>query len=173
MNKIISIITRTPWWVWILLAFLLYRGIKALKSSIAPVYTLFILPTIFVGLSCQRLLSNTNALFITLPIWIGAILVGSFGGWLISKRAPIAADKKNRLIKRRGTKITLTLIVLIFGIRYYFGYSMAVNPELIQYLPFLITNLALSGLMSGIALGSSLCFFYKFKHAEHINLITQ
>ena len=173
MNKIITIISRTPWWVWVLFGFLLYRGIKALKSSTVHLYTLFILPTIFVGLSCQRLLSNTNELFTIAPIWAGAILIGSFGGWLIAKKAIIAADKKNKLIKRPGTKRTLALVLLIFAIRYYFGYSIAVNPELITYIPFIITNFALSGLMSGFALGSSLCLLNKYQKAKHRDLAAQ
>lgn len=170
MNKIITIFARTPWWVWILFGLLLYRGIKALKPSVISLYTLFILPGIFIALSLQSLLSTKAITFWIVSIWFGALVIGSLCGWFIVGKAPIKADKKNRWIWLPGTKLTLILIPLIFGIRYYFGYSIAINPQLMYSIPFLTTRFTLGGLMSGLFIGRSLCFLYKYQKAEHRNL---
>jgi Family of unknown function (DUF6622) len=170
MNKIIGILSGTPLWVWALLVFLVYRGIKALKSSISPVYTIFIMPAIFLILSVQTLVAYKNLTLVPGLLWLISIMIGSLLGWLIASKAPIAADKKKGLIKRPGSPITLIIILLFFGVRYYFGYSLAVNPELMQSVSFLNIRLALSGLMVGVSLGSTLCFFYKYLKAPHFDL---
>jgi hypothetical protein len=44
---ILQSIANTPLWVWALLAFLLYLGIRAVQPSAAPLWRIAILPTVF------------------------------------------------------------------------------------------------------------------------------
>ena len=47
MNMVLQIVVNTPPWVWVLLAFLLFLGIRALQPSTAPLWRIAILPTVF------------------------------------------------------------------------------------------------------------------------------
>ncbi|WP_244427611.1 hypothetical protein [Bartonella queenslandensis] len=45
--SLFNILTGTPLWAWILLIFLIARGIIALKDRETKVYRLFLLPLVF------------------------------------------------------------------------------------------------------------------------------
>jgi hypothetical protein len=47
MEHLFEILTHTPWWVYVLFAYILYVGITAMKLRSVPVFQLFIVPTIF------------------------------------------------------------------------------------------------------------------------------
>jgi hypothetical protein len=49
MPTIVEIIARTPWWVWLLFLFLLWIGVRALRSAVMPFWRLAILPAVFLA----------------------------------------------------------------------------------------------------------------------------
>jgi hypothetical protein len=56
-----TILSGTPVWVWALLAFLVSRGMKALKGGTVPLSKLAIVPAVFAGWGILHLLREPGA----------------------------------------------------------------------------------------------------------------
>ena len=176
MNIIFEIIKGaikcTPLWVWPLFAFLLYRGIKALKTRVVPLKKIFILPAVFISLGLYRLMSSSGTIPLQNLWWLFAFTAGILLGFLLFKRSKIQADKKKYLIKLPGTTSTLIMVLAIFSIKYCFGCISALNPTLAKNIMFLHLKLVTSGIISGLTLGRSLLYFTKHKNSKHTDLIS-
>lgn len=116
---------HTPWWVYLLLGYLITVGIKASKVRVIPFWKVFVLPTIFLSISIQNLTTIENIEYLSIGSWIVAMLVGSLFGWWQVKRLDIKIDKKCSLIHIPGSWDTLLVILVIFIANYYFGYEKA------------------------------------------------
>lgn len=55
-----DILLGTPTWVWVLLAVLVSRGMKAMKGGTAPLSKLGIVPAIFAGWGCCTFCPTTR-----------------------------------------------------------------------------------------------------------------
>lgn len=172
-NTIIGIIHGTPTWVWLLFGYLLYRGIQGLQSRTIPLSNLFIMPGIFLALSLQNIVSRLCACF-TVTIFLVYILSLALGvamGWLLVRRMKIAVDKKRHLIGVPGSVFMLILTLLIFGIKYSFGYMKATNPEVMSSLFATAAFIGVSGAIAGITIGRMLHYLYLYKRAQHTDLL--
>ena len=171
-NKIIGIIHGTPVWVWFLFGYLIYRGIKGLKSRIMPLSNVFIMPGIFLALSLQNIVSRMCACFDT-TIFLTYLLFLLFGiviGWMIVLRMKVVVDKKRHLIAMPGSVFVLIFTLLIFGVKYFFGYMKAVNPEAISFFA-IVSFVGISGVIAGITIGRMLHYLYLYKKASHTDLL--
>ena len=59
---------HTPWWVYLLLAYLIFIGIKARKPSTVSIYKLAILPVVFLSLSIEMLVTHFDINFLVSKI---------------------------------------------------------------------------------------------------------
>ena len=155
MTGILKIITGTPWWVWPLLAFLLWRGINALKPSIIRVHDLFVMPLILATISMRGLIKTYGLPASPLGAWSALFFVGILFVLLTTPRTAILVDRQRGLVQRPGSALTLVIILMVFGVKYYFGYLDAVSPGVTQEMTFVLLRFALSGMMMGMLLSSS------------------
>lgn len=172
LPKILGIIQETPVWVWFLFGYLLYRGIASLKTRTMSVGRLFLVPTVFLFLSLQNIISRMCSCFtfIVFAAYVLLLILGILLGWLIVKHMTVIVDKKRHLIVLPGSVVMLVLTLLIFGIKYVFGYMKAVHPESMTT-TFAVTLYAgVSGMLAGIALGRMFYFLYQYKKSQHIDL---
>lgn len=130
MGEIWQSTIHTPWWVYVLLGYLIAVGVKASKVCIIPFWKVFVLPTIFLSMSLQTLATIETIAFLNIGSWIVAMLVGNLLGWWQVKRLDIKIDKKRSLIQIPGSWDTLLAILIIFIAKYYFGYEKAADPVL-------------------------------------------
>jgi len=160
----------TPLWVWPLLAFLLYRGIKSLKPSVAQLHELFIMPLILVTISLQGLVKTYGLPLLPLSIWAALFVVGTLFMWLIMQNTKIDVDRKKGLLRLPGTALTLIIILSVFGVKYYLGYMEAISPGMKYELTTTFTRFALSGLMLGMLTGRLTSYLYRYHTADHTDL---
>ncbi|MBA3954999.1 hypothetical protein H0X48_06805 [Candidatus Dependentiae bacterium] len=159
--QVIEALKGTPWWVYVLLVYLISRGIDALKTNTVPLYQLFILPIIFFALSLFSLAHMSDCK--SLVLWISGLSVGSSIGWLLQRHTSISIDKKKGLVTLPGNSLMLVLILVIFSIKYFFGYVQATNA-LSQYTCLLANlNTLVSVTITGILVGRVACIYYKYK----------
>jgi hypothetical protein len=163
MGAIWQAAIHTPWWVYVLLGYLIAVGIKASKERVIPFWKIFVLPTIFLSISIQNLTTIENIEYLSIGSWIVAMLVGSLFGWWQVKRLDIKIDKKCLLIQIPGSWDTLLVILIIFIAKYYFGYEKATNPVLVAQLKFKISMLVLSGVCTGLFLGRLFGYMSHYK----------
>lgn len=148
-----QILTRTPIWVWPLLAFLIYRGLAASVEREVPLWSLFILPLVMLGLSLQDVLSKFGTPA-ALSLWLAGLALGAATAWrLFTGALPYPA---RRTILLRGSWAPLALMMAIFCTKYAVGVALSLQPALRQHAVFVAAVCALYGLFSGVFLGQLL-----------------
>lgn len=148
-----QILSGTPWWVWALAVYFINMGYQATKPRTVPLLRLAILPTLFFYLSLQNLLHAFNFGPLTIATWASALICGISLGWWRNKRTPIQVDQQKKQVHLPGSWIPLILVIGIFSIKYYFGYTQATNPQRFKDPLFELTTLSLTSLFSGFFCG--------------------
>lgn len=159
MNGLLDILTHTPVWVWLLLAYLLYVGFKATRTHVLSLSKLFIMPVIFMGLKYTVVMSNSFFVYIVY------LLIGVGIGWMVAKKTPIQILKDLKSIQLPGNYSTLSILILFFIVEYIFGYLEASQPVIAAQ--YAIIEISLSALFSGFMLGKAFCYSYRFYHNEN------
>lgn len=172
MTTILQMLTGTPWWVYLLLAYLIIIGVKASKTRIVPLKKLLIVPVLFILLSIHTLLTSFEITAFSLASWLVATLIGISLGWFFIYRLNLAVDKPHLLIQTPGTWSTLLIIIIIFMTKYYFAYELAIAPQLIKNDIFEFSLLAISGVCSGFFVGRLICYLYRLQTNSSVNLKT-
>ena len=167
MEALISALKGTPWWVYVLFFYLLFIGIKALKPHVFSLKKIFILPLIFAVWSIWQLIAKYQSFF-DIVIWATFIFIGYIAGWGLTQHLKIRADKKKLLIAVPGSYLTLILILVIFGTRYFFGYYYATHQETGPMIH--MANLIAKGLITGMFVGRAAAMLKKFAKAIHKKL---
>jgi hypothetical protein len=170
MNMVVQIVANTPPWVWVLLAFLLFLGIRALRPGTAPLWRIAILPAIFCVWGVSGLFSlHTPTLGRILP-WLAAIAVGVGIGMAISRLQPIRADKTHGLVRVPGGPLTLVLILGIFATKYVFGVLHGMSPALFAEPRYWLTEIVLSGTLTGMFVGRFIGLWRQYQAAPSEDL---
>jgi len=170
MDSAWQVLVHTPWWVFALFIYLLKVGIDATKPSIVNIRKLFILPALSLTVSINFLLSSPALL--PLATYALTLTAGAVAGWMLVRNLKLKFDHKQNLVKLPGTFMTLLLILTIFATKYYLGYSIATNPEIVQNLGFSIFQSTVSGLCSGLFLGRLSCYLLQRSQSTHEDLKT-
>jgi len=169
LDIVIQIFKGPPLWVWALLIYLLYVGFKALKPRVMSLKKIGILPTVFLYFSIQRLATNIN--FFNSLVWICSTIIGVLLSLILFKNIKISADKKNNLLKLPGSYSTLILILVSFSIKFYFGFQIGKDPNVLKDADFFYRYIMGSTISFGIFLGKTFLYLYKFKKAESTDLL--
>lgn len=172
MKNIIGAILNTPWWVFPLLGYLIILGIQALQTRIVSLYKIFAIPLVFLCFSIYTLLT-TAIDYIVISSWTATILLGSVAGFYQLTRLDVKVDTKHFLIQLPGSWSTLIVMLLIFSLKYFFGYDLAVNPHHAELMEYKLSMFAVSGLLTGFLQGRLIGYLYRFKNGANFNLGTK
>ncbi len=148
-----NIIISTPLYVWGVLAYLLFVGIKAMHDHIVYLPKLLIIPAVLMGLKYKIFFSENNTAYLS------SMFLGCLVGFIIAKKAVIKILRELKSIELSGNYSTITIVMTFFLIKYIFGYFEATNFELIA--PYLYIENSISGLLTGYYLGRSSCYIYR------------
>jgi len=74
MTTAYQILTQTPLWVWILLAYLIWQGMQAMQPRTTPIWRALILPVVFIVWGVSRIGFGHQASAWPLVVWIAAAL---------------------------------------------------------------------------------------------------
>lgn len=154
MNEFVHIIKGTPLYVWAILCYLLFIGIKNIKTRVIYLPKLFIIPLILLAIKYKTLLSD-DALVLCL-----VIMGGSIASFFINTGNTITIIKKEGAIEVPGGYGTLIILVSFFIVKYYFGYLNSTDPDL--FLKYSIIESVISGLFSGYFIGRALRYTYQY-----------
>jgi Family of unknown function (DUF6622) len=147
---ILIMIKSTPLWVWLLLAFLIYRGVKSLSPRAVAPWRMFLLPVIFFAWAFMGILTEVRDPSIALTVFIAALAAGGALGWHLARRQPATTfDPANGLVHRPGSATPLVLICIGFITKYALSVVLARRPELGGMSGFCSLYGAVSGLVDG------------------------
>ena len=72
MRFALGILTHTPLWVFALLAYLVWQGIRSLRPRTTPIWRLLIVPAVFIAMGLSRIVSGSETGPWPLLTWLGA-----------------------------------------------------------------------------------------------------
>jgi hypothetical protein len=170
MQFVIETVARTPIWVWVLLAFLLFIGVRALRPMIASFTRLAILPLVFLVWGLSGFATTYGLRPVGLTVWCVALVVGVGIGLLVARSIEIKADKERGFIRLPGSALNLILTLIIFSTKYTLGVLAGLRPTITDELLFMATDVGVSGLLTGLFAGRLFGLWRKYQSAPHENL---
>ncbi len=171
MEYFFETLTHTPWWVYLLFAYILFVGIAAMKLRSVPVFQLFIVPTILTVLSIHTLVGRIGDHFLYIIPWGIAAAIGIAIGWVEMKRLNIVVDREKRLLKIPGSVFTLILLLVFFGCKYYYGFMSATAPERAKQIQFVIFILMITGMGTGVMWVRGFGYFFKYVNSPSVKVV--
>jgi hypothetical protein len=159
------------WWVYLLLFYCIFVGIKASKGGVASFGKMLIMPIVFSYMSIHTLLTSFSLDTFVLLTYISGTVLGVLLGCLQASSHTLAVDRNKSLLQFKGTWSTLFIILAIFISKYYFGYEMSADPKLLQNTHFEFAMLSVSGLVSGMFVGRAIYYFYRLRTSESTDLV--
>ncbi|WP_332848504.1 DUF6622 family protein [Massilia sp. S19_KUP03_FR1] len=147
-----QIFTHTPLYVWVILAFLIFRGVIAMRTRELAMNKLFIIPLVMLALSLFDIAAKFGLGGIGFATWTVTMaatlaLLVRFGA------ARIAPTAKPGHVVVLGSKFPLALMMAIFVTKYVTSIAVVVQPHLRENAIFTVAVCALFGLFSGYFLG--------------------
>ncbi|MBP2645648.1 MAG: hypothetical protein H6Q75_1088 [Firmicutes bacterium] len=165
MDNITEAVIHTPWWVFILLGYLILVGISALQTRIIPLYKIFTIPLLFIFWAVYTLLHTTSDNTVIIS-WATTLLLGGLAGFYHIFRLDIKVDRKNFCIQIPGSWHTLVIMQLIFSSKYYFSYDQAVHPQHAKLLIYMLCMFSIGGLLTGFLQGRLIGYLYHYKETR-------
>ncbi|MGF6772312.1 hypothetical protein P3T18_004800 [Paraburkholderia sp. GAS199] len=154
-----AIVHGTPAWVWVLLAVLLSRGFKALKSATVPLSKLAIVPLIFAAWGIAHLISEPLAGWTAALAWMTGAFVGVAAGVIIASQSRFIVDPVARTVMLPGSVLPLLLIVGTFASRFWLGFEMATVTDASLLGTFILIDAVVSGAVAGLFAGRFLTYW--------------
>lgn len=154
-----DILLGTPTWVWILLAVLVSRGMKAMKSGTAPLSKLGIVPAVFAVWGLLHVLSDPAAGWDTALMWVAGGAMGVGVGAAIARKSGLTVDRTARTVTLPGSAVPLALILLTFAMKFWIGFELATATHIGVDSTFIVLNGLVSGIVAGIFAGRFLIYW--------------
>jgi hypothetical protein len=147
-----QIFTHTPLYVWAILAFLIVRGVIALRTREVAMNKLFIIPIVMAVLSLVDVTAKFGLGGLGFAVWAATALVmvallATFGA---ARVAPAGTPGR---VTVRGSAFPLVLMMAIFVTKYVSSVAVALKPQLRADAGFTIVVCVLFGLFTGYFLG--------------------
>lgn len=155
----------TPWWVFALFVYLLIVGIRAMKPvslSLKRMNLFILLVLVFAGWTIYSFISRHGVEIGKILMGISSFLVGSIVGWLIGRKAKISIDHTEKKIRLPGSILPLILILLMFGLKYFFAYTYATDPAAKESALVTAFDILSTTLIAGIFFGRFLSLFTRY-----------
>lgn len=153
MENFVRILEGTPWWVWLLLVFLVQRGVRALRPTTGPVWRFAIIPVVFLTWGIASLVTVFGITALSIGGYLPALAIGSGLGWLMLAPAAVRVDRRQGLVQVPGGPTTLVLILAIFAVKYGFGVWLGMAPAIAAESWFVLLDCGVSGLIAGMFVG--------------------
>ncbi len=143
----IAIVQHTPVWVWGLLSVLVALGLWQARDREMSLRRITVLPLVMIVLSLSGVLSAFGPAPVALSSWaVGAVIALALARqWLGVRGAKWSPGARALLVP--GSWLPLALMLGLFAVKYFAGYSLAMNPALVR-------DAAFAGLCS-LAYGSA------------------
>jgi len=158
MRFALGIITHTPLWAWILLAYLVWQGFKGMQPRTTTIWRALIVPAIFIAWGLSRIGLGQRAGFEPLIAWMVAALVLLPVGVLTPR--PFEVDHATGQIIRPGSVFPLVRNLIVFGLQYTVAVISAIHAD--DRAIAVIVGRAISGATAGYFFGSSIALLREY-----------
>lgn len=160
-----KIIINTPLWVWALLAFLVYRGIRSAADREIKFGRLFVIPLVMLGLSLHGIASTFGTGADVMLIWLVSAIAAGLLAWHFSGYRTIVADPVRGVLFQPGSWAPLMLMMGIFFTKYVVAITLVMHLQYKEHAVFVTSICALYGVFNGIFIGSLLRIISVYRQA--------
>lgn len=157
-NILFMIISRTPVWVWILLIFLIKRGIANSQERKINIPKSFIAPIIFAAWGLETIVNKFSYAGLDLLVYILLAIFGIFIGFNLYKKYQRYFLKED-CIYHGKCYLPLIVIIVNFMLKYILNVAIGANPHFNLSLGFNMIYSIISGTSVGLFLGGILNTF--------------
>lgn len=164
---IFAILGHTPLWVWFLLAFLVYRGVAAMRPRDVSPSRGLIIPVVFFVWGGAGLFAATDSPVLNIALFLGVFLAGLAIGRALTSLSPAPRfSHATGLMTMPGSPVTLILVGLAFAAKYAGGVALALSPDIAARAEISSVMAASGGLFAGIFWGRTLGQFHRALQAD-------
>ncbi len=160
-----SILSHTPVYVWAILGFLVYRGIKASADRDVPFRSVFIIPVVMLGLSMQGISNSFGLLGLAPWLWLCGAAVGAALTRQLADPRAVAAHPQQGSITIRGSCLPLAMMMAIFCTKYVVAVTLVMHHEYSAQFGFMAAVCGAYGLFSGVFIGKLLVNVAAYRQA--------
>ncbi len=151
-----QILTHTPAYVWAILAFLVFRGVLALRDREITITRMTIIPAVMLVLALQSIGARYGLASLAMAAWLAGTAAVVLQRWTFGGSRVFAGATPGTL-RIRGSWRPLALMLAVFAIKYALAVLEAVQPQLAAGAPFALAACGLLGLCNGCFLGQLTC----------------
>jgi hypothetical protein len=163
---IVTILSHTPIWVWVLLAFLISRGVAAMSPREVSANRMLIIPVVFLVWGLTGMFGG-DGLAYKLALFAGGVLAGLACGRALASLLPAPRlSRTTGLLAMPGSPMPLILIGLAFATKYIGTVALALNPDLVVHAEISAAMAAVGGLFAGLFWGRTLGQFARALQAD-------
>lgn len=148
-----QLISHTPIWIWVLLAFLITRGVAAMKPGKTSLSALAVVPVLFTAWGLWSIIHRYDGSWDVWGEWLLGIVVGMGAGWMLLRHVKLSVNLPTGTLWRSADYSLLPLLLVTFAVKYGFESALAVSPALGNADGFRVAYLVLSGGFTGIFIG--------------------
>ncbi|CRX37914.1 DUF6622 family protein [Estrella lausannensis] len=158
----LTILVKTPLFVWPLLAFLIWGGVKSSKPHNLPVKTLLALPLGFFVWSLSTFLGRFGVEGSFLLLWLTALGSGFSIGYAYMQKLNVEFIHEKKTVMMPGSWMPLILSLSIFSAKFAVGIVSSVIPQP-EGSNLLLSLELFSALILGIFLGRAIGCLMRFR----------
>ena len=123
-----EVVFNTPSYVWLLLAYFVLQGVRALRPRTQSIARVFLVPLLFIASAVMHLLTGPRVDTGLLAAWVlAAALLGPVG-FLTGPRL-LAVDRRTGTITRPGSWVPLLRNITVFILQYTLAVAVAVQAD--------------------------------------------
>ncbi|CAJ0787015.1 hypothetical protein LMG19083_01517 [Ralstonia psammae] len=153
LESIISIVSHTPTWVFVVFAVLIAIGVRQMQPRIVSRRRLIVLPLVVAAYSLYGVSTASHGSPLALTMWMVAVLVA----FLLTYMSPPngAVSETASTVRVPGSWVPMVVIVGLFTARYAYNVMLAIHPEVSHSASFMALFSALFGFLGGLLLSRS------------------
>ena len=164
------IISRTPAWVWVLLAALVALGLTQTHTRQMTLLRATALPVVMMGLSLFGVLSTFGAKALPLGAWLITLVVSALAAKALKVWRGASWSTTTSRFQVPGSWLPMAIILSIFVVKFYVGVSVGMQPNLKADTQFSTIVCLIYGVFSGLFLARGLNFWTLMKSSPSLTL---
>lgn len=159
-ESIETMLARTPNWVWVLLAALIWLGLKGTRERFVSLSVLWIRPLCMTLFSLWGVVSafGGHAAY-ALPLWLACYGLVLLATYPLPPHKNATYDAAQRLFHLPGSWVPMVLILAMFAVKWSIGVQLAMEPQLVGNHWFVYSVVAIYGVLSGLFSARTLRLF--------------
>ncbi|WP_044563265.1 DUF6622 family protein [Azospirillum sp. B4] len=166
MEIIARIVSHTPVWIFALFAFLVFMGVRRLRTNVQQTGRVWLIPGVFIIWGLYGLITRPGPMGPVLLEWAAGAAVGLMLARLSTIR--IEVDRARGLVRQQGSWIPLARNIFLFGSHYVLNVLAAVRPDLHD--AAIALDIGVSGFSVGYFAGWSWAFVQGYRRAPEVAL---